>query len=728
MPADDQMNLRVTVDASGLTAGMDAAASKVETNATVMARAMQAAGYTAAQATAQFRSIGVVGPESAATIAAVFGSQATPAIKATDTAVRGLNLNFAATQLAARELGVAIPFGAARAISSIGGIGTALSAAFPLLLGGLLAGKVYDLVVGWGKLNDEITGSGPELDALDERLAKMRLDAPAIGPQQADIDRLDQLIGKFRVYEVHLQEAGAEMRHALSGATGSSVTGADIKLFGDPSTLRQYDDLLKERNALSAEFHDIMGRDIDPSKLSRENAQAVEEELAAKARLKRLDEEDASINTQLARAKLAVSEAGLTGAARYRAEIAATQDEETADIAKWLRDKNVQLDAQQQSSRSSMEAVARNIGLGDELAKKEEIWADKRIVLSRQVSEAEAKAAQSALEKQIRQLDELNAKNLEGRNFDIEQAEAAAKQQQAADAETAKVAKEQDDFIAKADLDLKKIQDKTAEETERQAEQSYQKQTEAFLKYAKQREKAAEEEAKKQQEATQRALLFIDSAFNSNLSRWITGQERWRRAWYEMMNGMTQHAIEFILKVLEKHLAAMIQHDVIDKIGMAHKLATQATGNAEATAQAKTASEVKVATEAGTAGAAQLANVIASVPFPENVSLAPAMAAAAVSQAEAYGQFDRGGIVPKDMPAIVHEGEGVFTPRETRNIRNIAEGGGSGNNYHVHMGSVSAFDSRGIDRVLERRSTEVQRAITRMARRSNMVNRGWIRR
>jgi hypothetical protein len=619
--SDNVVNVGVRVDLGNLNAGMDAAAAKVASTSAQIAAALKAGGATADEAAILMKGMGITGANAAAAVAVAFGSEATPAIKGTSAAVKGLNLDFAATQLFARDLGVSIPFGAARAISSIGGIGTALSAAFaPILAIALIEqlGKAVGAVTefafhtkeaetAWKETDKAIAADTREIETLNRQLTETVREESEVGKSASEVARLRAIFAESDVHDAETGVALAQQRLSTEQ---------------------------KQLNTLI---------------IQHATAQAIQS--------------TTGVPSVLTGPKTGDIEA-------QRAAVAKANDELEVAQTRW-----------------------REIGEESKLAGLESGQAAK------DASEQAAKKAEETQAKQIRALDELNAKNLEGRNVMIEQSEAAAKAQESIEADKAKIANEQDEFIFSANLDLQKEVQKSQEAEERQVEEGYKKQTDAFIRESKRREKVAEEEAKKEEETERRALNAIDQALNQNLARWITGQERWRRAEYEIWNGIADTAIKSLLKVAEQELVGLLLHKSIAKEGV-----------------------LVDAKKAASGAYAAVSDIPVIGPF-----LAPEAAAAAFAAVLALGSFALGGVVPKDMPAIVHEGEGVFTPQQTKNIQQIAEGGGTGGGVNIHMGNVSALDSRGVGRVLDRNTREIQRTLMRLARRGNAVNRGWMR-
>lgn len=113
-------------------------------------------------------------------------------------------------------------------------------------------------------------------------------------------------------------------------------------------------------------------------------------------------------------------------------------------------------------------------------------------------------------------------------------------------------------------------------------------------------------------------------------------------------------------------------------------------------------------------------------PFPANLAMAPALAAAHFASVMA---FQEGGIVPgvgrgDVVPAMLEPGEGVVPKGVMEGLSNMARSGGmgGGNHYHVHTRVVlhaSALDSGGMDKVLERHGDALQKHVQNAVRKFN---------
>ena len=96
---------------------------------------------------------------------------------------------------------------------------------------------------------------------------------------------------------------------------------------------------------------------------------------------------------------------------------------------------------------------------------------------------------------------------------------------------------------------------------------------------------------------------------------------------------------------------------------------------------AATQGVAEVTTHAGVGGAAAFASVMASVPFPANVAMAPIVAAAVTSSIMAFAPVaaaEGGWDVPADSLALLHKKEMVLPADLAENVRNMTGGGAAG--------------------------------------------------
>jgi hypothetical protein len=130
--------------------------------------------------------------------------------------------------------------------------------------------------------------------------------------------------------------------------------------------------------------------------------------------------------------------------------------------------------------------------------------------------------------------------------------------------------------------------------------------------------------------------------------------------------------------------------------GLKTMFASVAPAASAALAASGVTTQALVLQKAGEAAASQFANVIATVPFPENLALAPGMAAAAFAQTEAYGVVgtaDRGAYLSQDMPIFAHAREMVL-PADISDKVLSGAGGGDTHNYNINLShTIHAMDA-----------------------------------
>jgi hypothetical protein len=125
-------------------------------------------------------------------------------------------------------------------------------------------------------------------------------------------------------------------------------------------------------------------------------------------------------------------------------------------------------------------------------------------------------------------------------------------------------------------------------------------------------------------------------------------------------------------------------------------LITPAAGAAAASETAL--SKVSVLAAAGKAAAWQFADVMAAVPFPENLGVAPAAAAAAGAQALAYGVAEEGGIVgPSPKMVLLHPEEMVLPAPISRAVQEMATTSGATSSAATSGPSLTSMVERAFE-------------------------------
>jgi hypothetical protein len=164
---------------------------------------------------------------------------------------------------------------------------------------------------------------------------------------------------------------------------------------------------------------------------------------------------------------------------------------------------------------------------------------------------------------------------------------------------------------------------------------------------------------------------LLDKTMASGISQWVVGQKTLAQAMREVASAIVQQIVQEViligLREIESHLPGM---------GDQKKKDQQMVGE-----------------KAGLAAAAEFASVMVAEPFPLNVALAPAMAAAAYAEAMAFGSFQKGGIHPGTGLYMGHAQEMTLPAHLSTFIQRAAahEGGvGGGTNIYggIHYAPV----------------------------------------
>jgi hypothetical protein len=172
---------------------------------------------------------------------------------------------------------------------------------------------------------------------------------------------------------------------------------------------------------------------------------------------------------------------------------------------------------------------------------------------------------------------------------------------------------------------------------------------------------------------------------------------------------------EALAKILLKHIAHWVAVNVIEKSAALQSLATLLTGNAAKQATTSATNVAMVTSDAGVAGAAGFASAMLALPFPANVAVAPGVMAAAIAStlsmiplAAAAGGWDVPGNIPgSGALTLIHPREMVLPANIAQGVRSMTSGGGSSassGEIHIHMGDVHATDSRGVEKLLRQQA------------------------
>ena len=180
------------------------------------------------------------------------------------------------------------------------------------------------------------------------------------------------------------------------------------------------------------------------------------------------------------------------------------------------------------------------------------------------------------------------------------------------------------------------------------------------------RQKAQQDRAQidqKEEQSVQRMAMKIDQYMFSGFNQWLQGQKTFAQAMADSWNSILMGVIQAI----EQMISTWIAQEIIGVV--THKANTQ----------------LNVTTDAGRAAAGAFASVMEVVPFPFNMALAPEMAAAAFAQTMAFGSFEKGGVLDRDMLMLAHREEMVLPADLSTGLRGMIKSGNSGQGANLSL-------------------------------------------
>jgi hypothetical protein len=244
--------------------------------------------------------------------------------------------------------------------------------------------------------------------------------------------------------------------------------------------------------------------------------------------------------------------------------------------------------------------------------------------------------------------------------------------------------------------------------------------------YLKNRQKNIDSAATTEQKTWTTLMGKINSAFDQSISGLLHGTMTFRKAFANLLDSLLSDFVSFLARKVEKwaeeHLLELALHSTF----LTNLLGLDVANDAAKTAAGAATADLQVTQQAGIAGAAGFASVMASVPFPANIALAPEVMAAAISAtlgnlalASAAGGWD----VPRDTLAMVHANEMILPASISSGLKDMIGSGGSGGqgitvNYN---GDFSAIDGRGMEEAFAKNSASLAKVIRREIRRSNAI-------
>jgi hypothetical protein len=199
----------------------------------------------------------------------------------------------------------------------------------------------------------------------------------------------------------------------------------------------------------------------------------------------------------------------------------------------------------------------------------------------------------------------------------------------------------------------------------------------------------------------------INSDLNQSVSGMIRGTETMQQSFARLGSNMVISMAQGFVKMLEAWVKTQIEMLAGMKI----------------TDAAEAAHSLKSITKSAYTAAA---HAYADVPFPLNLVVAPAVFATVMGLSVASAEGGWGSVPADDTMARLHFEEMVLPRPEANIIRQLADDGGGANgpvHVHVHYGSVSAIDARGMEDVLSKHADAVGKAALKHLRSRNLIGR-----
>lgn len=231
----------------------------------------------------------------------------------------------------------------------------------------------------------------------------------------------------------------------------------------------------------------------------------------------------------------------------------------------------------------------------------------------------------------------------------------------------------------------------------------------------------------------QQLLGTVTGNFNTAITGWLQGTQKFSEAWKKAWGSMAISAIQNLIKVAEKHamvqLSMLAQHQAAnaaktasdtlsttqsitleDVLFGAHvagnqaKVASDAAAAGETKAITSLTGKGKVQSEAAQAAAGAY-NAMSDIPIvgPALGAIAAAATWAGVMAFESLAAFERGGLVPDTGIAMLHGGEMVLPANISQPLQQAIQSGDGfgGNQFHLYATTqISAIDGPSVHRML----------------------------
>ena len=201
-------------------------------------------------------------------------------------------------------------------------------------------------------------------------------------------------------------------------------------------------------------------------------------------------------------------------------------------------------------------------------------------------------------------------------------------------------------------------------------------------------------------QATIQTLHGMQGAFSNFFSQVAMGTKSIGKAFAELGRNMLSSIVDSLAQMLAKwiahHLAMLLVKTATNTAGVA----SDATAAAAGVGISMMATLKKIGHAAAHAAAWAFSTVMADMPFPINIILAPIAAAAAFAGTMAFAAFaEKGGILDRDMPVFAHANEMILPANISRHVMETAggaghlafAGAGGGSNYSNNVSGDNHF-------------------------------------
>lgn len=184
----------------------------------------------------------------------------------------------------------------------------------------------------------------------------------------------------------------------------------------------------------------------------------------------------------------------------------------------------------------------------------------------------------------------------------------------------------------------------------------------------------------------------IAQDFTQAVNSVLTGHEKIGQAAVKLGQELELYIIDKGIKmVVTKYGTELLEMLAAHSAFLAHLLGIQIAGAATQKAAATTAAVGQITTDAAVGFAAAFASVIEALPFPANVTAAPAVAAGVSASilssigGVVAGTAERGAVVPQDMPIFAHANEMILPAHLSGGIQQMIANGSSTSSSRFHQ-------------------------------------------